>query len=98
MSGDHKASLLLKNVEEERAQMDAMRQPVVEEKDEERRAEESDMSKEESEEASNSESDSGTVIPDSSHVLSQYTLIVRCFNKECCLPVWKFSVWGKYVL
>lgn len=62
MSGDHKASLLLKNVEEERAQMEAMRQPVVEEKDEEHKSEESDTSKEESEEASNSESDSGTVI------------------------------------
>lgn len=83
MSGDHKASLLLKNVEEERAQMEAMRHPVVEEKDEERKGEESDTSKEESEEASNSESDSGTVIPDSVHAVSLYMSLAKFQIKVC---------------
>lgn len=40
MSIEQKATLPLKNVEEERAQMDALRPPAVEEKDEERKEEE----------------------------------------------------------
>lgn len=58
MSVDQKASLPLKNVEEERAQMDALRQPVVEEKDEEHKGLD-DSTKEEIEEATESESESG---------------------------------------
>lgn len=58
LSVDQKASLPLKNVEEERAQMDALRQPVVEEKDEEHKGSE-DSAKEESEEATESESETG---------------------------------------
>lgn len=58
MSVDQKASLLLKNVEEERAQMEALRQPVVEEKDEEHKGSE-DSTKEEGEEATESESETG---------------------------------------
>lgn len=89
MSVEQKATLPLKNAEEERAQMDALRPPVVDEKDEERKEEEESVASEEA-----TKSETGQNHHFSCFDLFLYSVVIlnaiRCINTSivasigCC--------------